>query len=99
MNKTELVKEVAAGSGLSLTDAAKAVGATLNVIAARVQKQESVILPGFGSFYVKDRPARMCRNPRTGAQIKVAAKKVVKFRAGKGLEIEKKGSTRGKKTK
>lgn len=57
-----------------------------HVIASTLQKGDSVVIPGFGSFSVKDRPARTGRNPRTGEQIKIAAKKVVKFRSGKNLE-------------
>ena len=69
MNKTELVKAVAAGSGLSLADASKAVGAVIEAIAKSMQAGEPVVIPGFGSFTVRERAARSGRNPRTGATI------------------------------
>lgn len=87
MNKTELVKAVAAGSGLSVKDAAKAVGATIETIAGSMKAGEPVVIPGFGSFTVRERAARSGRNPRTGAVIKIAARKVVCFRPGNGLDL------------
>lgn len=87
MNKSELVKAVAAGSGLSVKDAAKAVGATIEAIARSMHSGESVVIPGFGSFTVRERAARSGRNPRTGAVIKIAARKVVCFRPGKGMDL------------
>lgn len=87
MNKTELVKAVAAGSGLSLTDAAKAVGAAIEAITKSMQAGEPVVIPGFGSFTVRERAARSGRNPRTGAVITIAARKVTCFRPGKGLDL------------
>ena len=97
MNKKELTNSVAAMSGLSLKDASLAVNALLSVISTNMQQGGRVSLPGFGSFSVKDRPARMGRNPRTGAQIKIAAKKVVKFTPGAGLEIVGKPARKAKK--
>lgn len=87
MTKTELVKAVAAGSGLSVKDAAKAVGATIEAIAKSMQAGEPVVIPGFGSFTVRERAARSGRNPRTGAVIKIAARKRVHFSPGKGLDL------------
>lgn len=87
MNKMELVKVVAAGSGLSLTDAAKAVGATIEAITKSMQAGEPVVIPGFGSFTVRERAARSGRDPRTGAVITIAARKVACFRPGKGLDL------------
>lgn len=87
MTKTELVKAVAAGSGLSVKDAAKAVGATIEAIAKSMQAGEPVVIPGFGSFTVRERAARSGRNPRTGAVIKIAARKRVHFNPGKGLDL------------
>ena len=97
MNKKEFTQSVAAASGLSPKDAALAVNAALDVIASAMQQGERITLPGFGSFAVKDRPARMGRNPRTGAQIRIAAKKVVKFTPGAGLEIVGKPTRKAKK--
>ncbi len=87
MNKTELMNSVTAASGLSMKNVSLAVNALLAVISTNMQQGNDVVIPGFGSFRVKDRPARMGRNPRTGAQIKIAAKKVVRFTPGAGLEI------------
>ncbi len=87
MNKKKLMNSVTATSGLSMKNASLAVNALFAVISTNMQQGNDVVIPGFGSFRVKDRPARMGRNPRTGAQIKIAAKKVVKFTPGAGLEI------------
>jgi DNA-binding protein HU-beta len=57
----------------------------------KLKAGEKVSFIGFGSFNVVDKPARTARNPRTGKAIKVAAKKVVKFRPGSGLKTLKKG--------
>lgn len=99
MNKTELMNSVAAMSGLSLKDASLAVNALLSVISTNMQQGNDVVIPGFGSFRVKDRPARLGRNPRTGAQIKIAAKKVVRFTPGAGLEIVGKPASKSAKPK
>ena len=87
MNKTELVKAVAAGSGLSLTDASRAVGATIETITKSMYSGEPVVLPGFGSFTVRERAARSGRNPRTGEAITIAARRRVYFHPGKGLDL------------
>lgn len=87
MNKTELVKAVAAGSGLSLADTSRAVGATIEAIAKSMQAGEPVVLPGFGSFTVRERAARSGRNPRTGEAITIAARRRVHFNPGKGLGL------------
>lgn len=87
MNKTELVKSVAEGSGLSQADAAKAVGAVIETITASMRAGESVVIPGFGSFTVRDRAARSGRNPRTGETMMLAARKRVHFTPGKGLDL------------
>lgn len=97
MNKKELMNSVAATSGLSVKDASLAVNATLHVLTANLQQGNGISLPGFGSFAVKDRAARVCRNPKTGVKIKVAAKKVVRFKPGKSLEITKAASKSHKK--
>lgn len=85
MNKTELSSAVAAKAGLTKVDAAKAVAAFVDTVKEELAKGEKITLVGFGTFSVLDRPARNGRNPRTGKNIKIAAKKVAKFKAGKGL--------------
>lgn len=85
MNKTELINAIAENTGLAKTDAKKALEATLGAIAEAVKKGDKVALIGFGTFSVSERPARTGINPATGAKIEIAAKKVVKFKAGAEL--------------
>ncbi|MBP5541995.1 MAG: HU family DNA-binding protein [Bacteroidales bacterium] len=85
MNKTELTSAMAAKAGISKVDAGKAVAAFVNTVKAELAKGNKITLVGFGTFSVQERPARVGRNPRTGKNIKIAAKKVAKFKAGKGL--------------
>ncbi len=80
MNKADLIAAMAAESGLTKVDSKKALDAFLGVTAKAMKKNERVTLVGFGSFVVGQRAARTGRNPRTGAAIKIKAKKVVKFR-------------------
>ena len=86
MNKGELVDAVAGSTGLSRSDAGKAVDATLDAIQNTLANGGSVSLVGFGTFSVKARAARMGRNPRTGEAIHIAASNVPGFKAGKGLK-------------
>lgn len=86
MNKTELIKAVAAGANLTQADAKAAVEATLNAIADSLKKEEPVALLGFGTFSINERPAREGINPATKEKIQIAAKKVVKFKAGSQLQ-------------
>lgn len=85
MNKSELVNAIAAGAGLSKADAKKALDVTLNAIADALKKEEKVALLGFGNFAVSERPARTGINPATKEKIQIAAKKVIKFKAGAEL--------------
>ena len=85
MNKTELIAEVAKKCGISKKDAEKAVTTTFDTIADALSQGDKVQLVGFGSFSVAKKPGRTGRNPRTGAAIKIAPKKVVKFKAGAEL--------------
>ncbi len=85
MNKTELTDAVAARANLSKSDAGNAVDAVFQAMESALADGESVSLIGFGAFSVSDRAARSGRNPRTGETIQIAAAKVVKFKAGKGL--------------
>ena len=87
MNKTELKQATAAVSGLSLKDVSLALAGVLHVIETTLQQGDKVVVPGFGAFVLKERSARMGRNPRTGKQIEIAAKKVVKFTPGNNLTI------------
>jgi len=85
MNKSQLVDEVAKVT-CSKKEAVAAVDATLAAIKKALKKGAAVTLVGFGTFDVKKRKARIGRNPQTGKAIKIAAKKVPVFKAGKGLK-------------
>ena len=86
MNKNELVDSVAAATELTKADAAKAVDAVFDSITRSLKKGEEVRLVGFGTFVVKKRAPSTGRDPRTGAEIKIAASMQPKFKAGKGLK-------------
>jgi DNA-binding protein HU-beta len=85
MNRAELIEEVAKAT-CTKKEAEEAVGATLAAIQKALKKGDSVTLVGFGTFSVSKRKARKGRNPQTGEVIKIAAKKVPVFKAGKGLK-------------
>jgi DNA-binding protein HU-beta len=72
-------------SGLKKVDAERAVGAMLDAIESALQRGDKVVLTGFGSFEVRDRGARLGRNPQTGEEIEIAATRVPVFKAGKTL--------------
>ncbi|MBD5389869.1 MAG: HU family DNA-binding protein [Bacteroidales bacterium] len=85
MNKAELIDAMAAKAKLSKADSKKALDAFTATLADALKKGDRISLIGFGSFSVSKRAARKGRNPRTGKEIKIAAKKVIKFKAGAGL--------------
>lgn len=85
MNKAELIDAVAKVT-CSKKEADEAVSATFTAIQKALKKGEDVTLVGFGTFKISKRKARTGRNPQTGAAIKIAAKKVPVFKAGKGLK-------------
>ena len=85
MNKAELINEVAKVT-CSKKEADEAISATLAAIQKALKKGGSVTLVGFGTFRVSKRKARKGRNPQTGAAIKIAAKKVPVFKAGKNFK-------------
>lgn len=90
MNKSELVDALADQTGMTKADAARAVDALFStdggIIAKVLKKGDRVQITGFGTFEAKMRKARTGRNPRTGAEIKIAAARAPGFRAGKGLK-------------
>ena len=88
MNKSELVNAIAAEAGLKKDDAKKALEATINAIAGALKGGYKVALLGFGTFAVTERPARTGINPATKEKIEIAAKKVIKFKAGAELAAE-----------
>jgi len=85
MNKAELVAHIAEEAGLSKTQANAVIDSFTEAVTKTLKKNDSVTLVGFGTFSVTKRKARKGRNPQTGAAIKIAAKKVAKFKAGTDL--------------
>ncbi len=85
MNKGELIESIAKQSGLTKADSQRALDATLDAIQGSLMQGERVSIPGFGSFSTSERKARMGRNPQTGEKIKIEARTVAKFKAGKNL--------------
>jgi len=86
MNKAELIALVAEKAELSKKDAEKAVNATVDAITETLQGGDKVQLVGFGVFEVKQRAARMGRNPKTKEQIQIPASSVPVFKAGKAFK-------------
>lgn len=84
MNKTDLVNAIAA-QGLSKADSKKALDAVLDAISGALKEGDKVAILGFGTFSINERPAREGINPATKEKITIAAKKVVKFKAGAEL--------------
>ncbi len=85
MNKSELVEAMADGAGISKADAKRALDSFIGATSGALKKGDRVALVGFGSFSISERSARTGRNPQTGKEIQIAAKKVVKFKAGAEL--------------
>lgn len=86
MNKQELIGSVAETTGLTRSDAGKAVESVFDSISAALKKGDEVRLVGFGTFSVSKRKASTGRNPRTGEPMSISASTQPKFKAGKGLK-------------
>lgn len=86
MNKAQLIDAVAVAADLPKTVASKALDAVLDCISKSLSDGDIVALMGFGTFSVRDRAARIGRNPKTGAEIHIKAAKVPNFKAGKALK-------------
>lgn len=86
MNKTELIAAVAERTGVTKKDAERVVSATFDTIAAQLAAGEKVQVTGFGIFEVKEREARVGRNPLTGEAIQIAASRTPAFKPGKALK-------------
>lgn len=86
MNKQELVTQVAQYSGLTKSDAEKALDATIQAITTSLQSGGDVRLVGFGTFSTSQRQASEGRNPRTGEKIAIPARRLPKFSPGKQLK-------------
>jgi DNA-binding protein HU-beta len=85
MNKAELIAKIADDAGITKTQANASLDAFVEAVTKTLKKGDKVTLVGFGTFSVSKRAARNGRNPQTGAVIKIKAKKVAKFKAGKEL--------------
>ncbi len=88
MNKAELIAKIAEDAGITKVQANATLGAFVEAVTKTLKKGDKVTLVGFGTFSVSKRAARNGRNPQTGAVIKIKAKKVAKFKAGKELSAK-----------
>lgn len=86
MTKTELIEKVAQKTGFTKKDSGKAIEAFLEAVTESLKAGSKVSLVGFGTFDIRKRAARKGRNPQTGKEIKIAARKVPVFKAGKPLK-------------
>lgn len=85
MNKSDLISKMAGDAKVTKSQAQAALNSFIGATTTALKKGDKLILVGFGTFSVTKRAARTGRNPRTGKEIKIAAKKVVKFKAGADL--------------
>jgi len=85
MNKGDLITKMATDAKISKSQATMALNSFMNAASCALRKGEKVTLVGFGTFGISKRSARKGRNPQTGKVIQIAAKKVVRFRAGTDL--------------
>jgi DNA-binding protein HU-beta len=85
MNKSELIQKIADEAGITKTQANTALNAFIGAVTKTLKKGDKVTLVGFGTFSVSKRAARNGRNPQTGEVIKIKARKVARFKAGKEL--------------
>ena len=86
MNRKELINALADKTGSTKADADRNIAALLEIISATLKKGDNVALIGFGTFEVRKRAARMGRNPKTGAELKIKASKQPAFKAGATLK-------------
>jgi DNA-binding protein HU-beta len=85
MNKAELIAQIADEAGITKTQANTALDSFVGAVTKTLKKGDKVTLVGFGTFSVSNRQARNGRNPQTGEVIKIKARKVARFKAGKDL--------------
>ena len=86
MNRKDFAEALAKKTGSSKAEADRTIGAVVEIISGALKKGDSVSLVGFGSFEVRKRAARVGRNPKTGAELKIKASKVPAFKAGATLK-------------
>ena len=88
MNKAELIAKIADDAGITKTQANATVDSFIEAVTKTLKSGNKLTLVGFGTFSVSKRAARTGRNPKTGATIKIKAKKVARFKAGKELSAK-----------
>jgi len=88
MNKTQLIDAVALESELTKADAKKAIDAFIKITVEQLKQGERIALLGFGTFSVTERPAHLGRNPRTGAEMQIEKKNIIKFKPGSEVSNE-----------
>jgi DNA-binding protein HU-beta len=86
MNKRDLVEKIAADTGATKSSAQAAVDSLLEGITRALKRGNAITFVGFGTFKTSQRRARVAKNPRTGASIKIPKRRVVRFTAGKALK-------------
>lgn len=86
MNKSELIDAIAASADIPKATAGRALDAVIDSVTEALKTGDSVVLVGFGTFSVKERAARVGRNPQTGEPINIEAAKIPGFKAGKALK-------------
>ena len=86
MNKSELISSISSASGLTKTDSEKALNAFISTVYSSLKSGKEIRLVGFGTFSTSKRSATTAINPRTRQTVKVPARKVAKFKAGKSLQ-------------
>ena len=86
MNRKELIEALAKKTESTKADAERNIASLIEIITATLKKGDSITLVGFGSFEVRKRAARVGRNPKTGAELKIKASKVPAFKAGATLK-------------
>lgn len=84
--KTELVERIAFETGMAKAHAARAIEVIVDALGEWLHAGDRVVIPGLGSFYASERPAREARSPRSGEIVQVAASRTVRFRPGKELK-------------
>ena len=94
MNKTELVTEIAELADLTQKEAGEALQAFMDAVTKTLTKGDKLSLIGFGTFSVSERSARTCRNPQTGKEMYLQAKKIAKFKVGSKLAASVNGENR-----
>ncbi len=86
MNKQELIENIAASADITKAAAGRALDSMIESVTGSLKNGDSVVLVGFGTFSVRDRAARIGRNPQTGEEIQIKAARVPAFKAGKALK-------------